>query len=207
MAPLLSPNGDGRYQVRWTSNGIPQVRVFTSRTQARRFHRVCVDRPLTMPVEQVVARWADGRHAPATRKRIEHTCRELLRPFFRDTPIESITPDQIRTWLDWLHHEHDYSPSTIRQHFCVLRCALTWAVDALLVPTNPCTAVTAPPVPKVLPAMAVTRLPQPRPAPARDALPHHRDGRPLADLRRAVSSAASAEELTAFLRRLDVDPD
>lgn len=207
MAPLLSPYGDGRYQVRWDESGKIRSRVFDTAADARRFHAMRAQEPITPSIDVVVAKWAaDGRHATSTRKRIAHTCEQLLRPFFGDTPIESITPDQVCRWVDWLHRERQYSASTIRQHFCVLRAAMGWAVDALILSVNPCAQVALPRVPKSQRAMALTRLNKPRSA-ARRAPGHHRDCAPLADLRRALAGTATAEELTGFLRGLDIATD
>ncbi|WP_020525152.1 phage integrase SAM-like domain-containing protein [Catelliglobosispora koreensis] len=207
MAPLLSPNGDGRYQVRWTEDGRPRTRVFTSAADARRFHAMRVAEPVTPTLAEVIEKWAgQTAYAEATHRRIKHTREQLVQPFFGDTPIESITRDQVRHWVSWLLKDRQLSASTVRQHFCVLRAAMAWAVDALLITDSPCAQIPLPRVPRAQRAMALTRIAAPKLV-ARKAPGHQRDCGALADLRRALAGTGTAEELTGFLRGLDLAAD
>ncbi len=80
---------------------------------------------------------------PSTRARDESVLRSLILPTFSDRSLSSIGQLDVRTWAASLS-ERELAPATIEKAYQILKKTLQAAVDASLIPRNPCYKVPLP---------------------------------------------------------------
>lgn len=83
-------------------------------------------------------------------------------PHLGDREIGSLTPDDVQAWLATVHTTSGLAPNTVAKVYRLLKNLLGGAVDALLIPHNPCTvkgaATERPPAIEVATAEQVAAL-------------------------------------------------
>lgn len=97
------------------------------------------------PLAAVFEQWATTRGVEnSSIKQYRTILARTVEPFFGIEGIEGITPAHIEKWVEWMIHQREYKPSTLRFRFNVLRSAFDWAMEHGLTSTNPCKSVQLP---------------------------------------------------------------
>lgn len=97
------------------------------------------------PLAAVFESWATTRGVEnSSVKQYRTMLNRAVVPFFGAEGIRSVTSARVATWVDWLHRERGYKPTTLRFRFSVLQSVFDWAVEKGLVGDNPCRRVVLP---------------------------------------------------------------